>query len=123
MSGQPGDRTANCPKCQQAAAPKKGGWKAIGTVCIDSANMILIDAGEVVDGEALVKVPAGRHSQLTNEHGVKYATVVATGYGDGDYTVEARFITDEDWGERIAEIRINFMEPIMLTGPDGTGGS
>ena len=34
----------------------------------------------------------------------------STGYGDGTYTVQARFVNVDNWGRRIAEIRVVFIE-------------
>ncbi len=41
---------------------------------------------------------------------VEVGTAIATGYGDGIYTVEARYIVDAGGDRRVAEVRIRFID-------------
>ncbi len=47
--------------------------------------------------------------------------VFDTGFGDGEYPVSVRYITDKDFGRRIAEMRVLFIPDDGYTKPDEEG--
>lgn len=104
-------------------------WQHIGNVGVD-AGLIMVGDPCYVTGDS----PANqlvhdwdefcdyiRKDENTIHHqvacGLPYAlghmgagVVVSSGYGDGEYPVYAKFSDEDDWGIRIKELKVVFIE-------------
>src|SRR4051812_26864416 len=95
------------------------GWEQVGTVAVESGRCLVVAPTYHRDGfygvaevEAATMASVGAQSQaapLMTADGVMIGTVVGTGYGDDEYPVEVRYITDERGARRIAELRVRFI--------------
>jgi hypothetical protein len=95
------------------------GWTRVGSVTVDSGTCLVVDPTYHRDGLYGVDQIAAagvacigssrKAAPLTASGGQPIGTVVQTGYGDDEYPVEARYITDQRGTTRIAEIRIRFI--------------
>ena len=47
---------------------------------------------------------------LVTADGMSIGAVVATGYGEGEYPIEVRYVTDERGAVRVSEVRVRFIE-------------
>ncbi len=96
-----------------------GDWQHLGSVTIDTARLLLLDPvhqGRVDAGaeDGQIAIPGGDFS----------AVQVPTGIGDGRYRVEGRVIESPIFGQRIAEIRVRFLNEFGdWLGADEPGGS
>jgi hypothetical protein len=99
--------------------PSHDGWKPLGSVTIDSGRLLLLDPvhqGRVEMGaeDGQIAIPGGDLS----------AVQVPTGIGDGRYWVDGRFIDSPIFGERLAEIRVRFLDEFgNWLGADAPGGT
>jgi hypothetical protein len=92
-------------------------WKTIGEVCVDSGRMMLCDpfsaneASDWWDGYRertdFNKSPASVEINGTKDFPI--GVITSTGFGDGRYAVEARYVETPSWGILVAEIRIRFL--------------
>jgi len=83
----------------------EGGWQPLGAVTIDTGRLLLVDP--VHQG----RVDAGADDgQITIPGGDLSAVQVPTGIGDGRYQVEGRVIESPVFGQRLAEIRVRFLD-------------
>lgn len=81
------------------------GWQPVGAVTIDTGKLLLLDPihqgrvdVEARDGQ--IAIPGGDHS----------AVQVPTGIGDGRYRVEGRVVESPIFGQRLAEVRVRFLD-------------
>lgn len=96
------------------------GWKQVGTVSVESGRCLVVDPTYHRDGfygiaevETATMASVAASSQaapLKTTDGVTIGTVVASGYGDDEYPVEARYVTDDRGVVRIAEVRVRFID-------------
>ena len=103
-------------------------WELVGTCGVDSGQIIVVDPCYVISDESdldkfkesgdyndvdatyeeLLKERDKKGSNLTDAF--KFGIVTNTGFGDGEYKV---YIKKEDqgaWGNRVAELKIVFIE-------------
>jgi hypothetical protein len=96
-------------------------WVTVGSVTVDSGRCLVVDPTYHRDGlygvdeigaatMASVTSPS-QVAPLNTPDGTSVGAVIATGYGDGDYPVEVRYITDGRGAARISEMRVRFIEP------------
>lgn len=96
-----------------------GEWLTLGSVTIDTARLLLLDPvhqGRVDAGadDGQIAIPGGDFS----------AVQVPTGIGDGRYRVEGRVIESPIFGQRLAEVRVRFLdEHGNWLGGDEPGGT
>lgn len=117
-----------------SARRKKEDWVRIGEVGVDSGQMMLTDPGYIdsewkkEDFEHRDPDKVGEYSYagcsnttLGDEEAqagqLYYAmghagvgVVFNTGCGDGTYNAYARYVDDPNWGRRIAEVKVVFMD-------------
>ncbi len=87
--------------------PADDGWLPLGAVTIDTARLLLVDP--VHQG----RVDAGAEDGQIAISGGDYSAVqVPTGIGDGRYRVEGRVLDSPIFGQRLAEIRVRFLDEI-----------
>jgi len=81
------------------------GWIPLGSVTIDTARLLLLDPIHQgrVDAEA-------KDGQIAVHGGDYTAVQVPTGIGDGRYRVEGRVLNSPIFGQRLAEIRVRFLD-------------
>lgn len=106
-------------------------WQLIGHCGVDSGQIILVDPCYVLANEPVEKDPQMTYQELLNERGILEATtknpmpqsqeiifskpggngvVVDSGLGDGNYPVYAKIEKIGDWGTRVTEVKIKFIE-------------
>ena len=101
-------------------AEDENGWAQVGSVAVDSGTCLVVDPTYHRDGHygvdeiaaAVVVACVSSSNQaaaLLTSKGQSIGTVVQTGYGDDEYPVEARYVTDERGAVRVAEVRIRFI--------------
>ena len=88
-------------------------WEVIGTVDVDSGMLLLIDSC-LLDSSYVAHEERYENELLpiagrTGRYGMGVAT--ASGFGDGTYEVEARWMVDELGHRRVAEVRVQFIDP------------
>ena len=99
---------------------KSGNWKKVGSVSVDSGQVLLVDpcyldqdfdslyqqaCDHRITGSAVeYRRTVGPFPVL----GMAMATCVASGVGDGQYPVYAQVFDAEDWGYRIGAVMIDF---------------
>ena len=94
-------------------------WLPLGSVTIDTARLLLVDPihqGRIDAGaeDGQIAIPGGDYS----------AVQVPTGLGDGRYRVEGRVIESPHFGQRLAEIRVRFLDDEgNWLGADAPGGT
>ena len=102
----------------------KTDWKRIGTLGVDSGQMMLVDpCYALADKQELENIllheQINTYDKLLEEYGddfnvdtIEFADgiVCSTGYGDGSYDVFIKTIDDSMWGHRVAEMKIVFIE-------------
>jgi hypothetical protein len=96
-------------------------WRTIGEVCVDSGSIMICDPINASEAEHRTKHLFNsidlnecakkdvRSHEIFNASEAPIAVVAESGLGDGIYEVEARYEDCEEWGKRIAEIRIRFL--------------
>jgi hypothetical protein len=88
-------------------------WRYAGSVAVDSGSVLVIDAmGTTPETWALDQARARcafGPLPLSPEH-LHRAVHCASGLGDGFYPVLARVVELPDWGERVAELRVIFID-------------
>lgn len=95
------------------------GWQALGAVTIDSGRLLLLDP--VHQGRVGHSAQDG---QIALSGGDYSAVQVPTGIGDGRYRVEGRVLDSPIFGERLAEIRVRFLDEFgNWLGGDAPGGT
>lgn len=89
---------------------KIGPWVEVGEVGVDSGRLLLGDPAYVTP-DLIDRLEGRQPGQLT--HGV---VLVASGFGDGLYPVEVRYVDDPLMSEhlgrpvwRVAEVRVRFI--------------
>jgi hypothetical protein len=102
-----------------SSAESQDGWTRVGSVAVDSGTCLVVDPtyhrdslyGVEQIAEAVVACVGSsrKAATLAASDGQPIGTVVQTGYGDDEYPVEARYVTDQRGATRIAEIRIRFI--------------
>lgn len=96
-----------------------GEWLPLGFVTIDTARLLLLDP--VHQGRVDVGAEDG---QIAISGGDYSAVQVPTGLGDGRYRVEGRVITSPIFGQRLAEVRVRFLDEVgNWLGADEPGGT
>ena len=104
-------------------------WVNIGTVGVDAGLMMIGDpchsngdepANPLIgDWDKFCDYVQKKENQIHNNVacGIPFAlghdgaaVVTSTGYGDGVYDVYAKFIDEKDWGIRINEVKVVFIE-------------
>ena len=115
-------------------------WEYIGTIGVDSGQMMLADpcyvkdfADDNSDAEGVMKLMEamkdgsdnsfsyiGACSQsntpqqagvLVNDIGAEMGVVCSSGFGDGGYPVYVKRHDFGEWGKRVVEMKIVFVEP------------
>ena len=113
-------------------------WEYIGTICVDSGQMMLADpcyvkdfADDNSDAEGVMKLMEamkdgsdnsfsyiGACSQsntpqqagvLVNDIGAEMGVVCSSGFGDGGYPVYVKRHDFGEWGKRVVEMKIEFV--------------
>jgi hypothetical protein len=95
-------------------------WSRVGSVTVDSGRCLVVDPtyhrdgfyGVEEVGEAVmasVRSDSGA-APLIAPDGQELGVVLATGYGDDEYPVEVRYMTDDRGVKRIAEVRVRFID-------------
>ena len=96
------------------------GWVAVGSVTVDSGRCLFVDPSYHRDGiygvdevgtaiMASVTDPS-QTAPLNGSDGMRIGVVVASGYGDGEYPVEVRYVSDERGADRVSEARVRFIQ-------------
>lgn len=83
-------------------------WTKVGQVYVDGGYVVIGDPWNLPnDGEWYERIVP-----LDNESGEVHPGIVAvkTGFGDGIYEVQVRYEEVPGWGERVAEMRIVFID-------------
>jgi hypothetical protein len=78
-------------------------WEELGLVTVDTARILLTDPTHV-------DVEADEEGQIAVGDRSATGVLVQTGIGDGNYLVEGRFVDCGQFGERLAEIRVRFLD-------------
>ena len=112
----------------------KSNWKRVGTIGVDSGQMMLVDpcyalvddaevkslrGGNGIESQIKISEQVKTYEKLLEVYGddynvdtIEYADgiICSTGYGDGSYDVFIKTIEDGTWGHRVAEMKIVFIE-------------
>jgi hypothetical protein len=100
-----------------ATRRKPNAWQTIGEVCVDSGSVIIGDPCNADDActlwfrlieDGVTDLNAMMRKDIRAQQ-VENAVIAQSGLGDGVYKVEARYEDCDQWGKRIAEIRIRFL--------------
>ena len=93
---------------------KKSNWKRVGTIGVDSGQMMLVDPCYVLNDSRHDDVGAD-YKDLLDAYEDDYSRetlefsngiVSSTGFGDGSYDVFIKTSDEGDWGVRVAEMKI-----------------
>tara|TARA_B100000470_G_scaffold192657_1_gene160307 strand:+ start:50 stop:415 length:366 start_codon:yes stop_codon:yes gene_type:complete len=102
-------------------------WELVGTCGVDSGQIIVVDPCYVISDESdLDKFKESgdyndvdaTYDELLKERdkgnsltdAFKFGIVTNTGFGDGEYKVYIKKESQGDWGERVSELKIVFIE-------------
>jgi hypothetical protein len=89
-------------------------------VAVDSGQLLVVDPCYLLDHgmseELYDEICQAKHGEdmcggvIENKYIGTLGFVTGTGYGDGRYRVFVKHVEDKDWGRRVAEIKIVFIE-------------
>ena len=104
-------------------------WELVGTCGVDSGQIIVVDPCYVISDERdLDKFKESgdyndvdaTYDELLKERDIhknhnltdafKFGIVTNTGFGDGEYNVYIKKENQGNWGERVSELKIVFIE-------------
>ncbi len=97
----------------------KSNWKRVGTINVDSGQMMLVDPCYVMGDSRYPEDKGADYSDLLaaygNDHNVNTiefsnGIVSSTGYGDGSYDVFIKTSDEGAFGKCVAELKIVFIE-------------
>ena len=92
-------------------------WELVGTIGVDSGGIVITDPCYVkemfLDWDKHCEdysVWSDGHKKRTCQDPQKSMLFSSAGFGDGEYAVYARFFDEGDWDNRVAELRVVFIE-------------
>lgn len=101
------------------SAESQDGWTRVGSVAVDSGTCLVVDptyhrdslygVGQIAAALVACAGSSRKAPRLLPRTASRSAPLSKLGYGDGEYSVEARYVTDQRGATRIAEIRVRFM--------------
>ena len=103
----------------------KSNWKRVGTIGVDSGQMMLVDPCYVLRDSRRENEKGADYNDLLDAYGDDYSRdtlefsngiVSSTGFGDGSYDVFIKTSDEGDWGNRVAEMKIVFIEDVVYCG-------
>jgi hypothetical protein len=95
--------------------PKSKGWKKVGVVGVDSGTIHIGDPAYVEDFDYQKDVVKGMENKKTQQLNFKLGhkgrgVITEAGFGDGVYPVYAKISDEGEFGKRVKEIKVQFIE-------------
>lgn len=90
----------------------KSNWKRVGTIGVDSGQMMLVDPCYALNVGVDYKDLLDAYGDDFNVDTIEFCNgiVSSTGFGDGSYDVFIKTVEEPVWGHRVAEMKIVFIE-------------